>query len=132
MKAARTSAENMGLKCISEEALPSETSWYTPKIGTLSYKSGVIYRYKYGRMDCEGGIYWGIRQNFCRKVQRTYEVTITGQELSLDNFCIVGRQNQNIARAIKEAILLRVNEPSLNRNIGKYQLPHVWDEVLVK
>ena len=33
---------------------------------------------------------------------------------------------------MKEAILIRVNDPSLNRNIDKYQLPHIWDEVLVK
>ena len=33
---------------------------------------------------------------------------------------------------LQEAILIRVNDPSLNRNIGKYQLPHIWDEVLVK
>ena len=34
--------------------------------------------------------------------------------------------------AIKEAILIRVNDPSLNRNIGKYHLPHIWDDVLHK
>ena len=22
------------------------------------------------------------------------------------------------------------NDPSLNRNVGKYHLPHIWDEVL--
>ena len=57
---------------------------------------------------------------------------ITGHELSLNNFSIVGREDQNIARTIKEAILIRVNDPSLNRNIGKFQLPHIWDEVRVK
>ena len=56
----------------------------------------------------------------------------TGHDLSLENFSIVGREDQSIARSIKEAILIRVNDPSLNRNIGKYQLPHIWDEVLVK
>ena len=25
---------------------------------------------------------------------------------------------------------IRVNNPSLNRNIGKYHLPHIWDKVL--
>ena len=25
---------------------------------------------------------------------------------------------------------IRVNNPSLNRNVGKYHLPHIWDEVL--
>ena len=32
---------------------------------------------------------------------------------------------------IKEALYIRVNDPSLNRNVGKYHLPHVWDNVLV-
>ena len=31
---------------------------------------------------------------------------------------------------VKEAIYIRVNNPSLNKNIGKYHLPHIWDEVL--
>ena len=33
-------------------------------------------------------------------------------------------------RTIKEALYIRVNNPSLNRNIGKYHLPHIWDEAL--
>ena len=47
------------------------------------------------------------------------------------DFSIVGREDQNLIRAIKEAIYIRVNNPSLNRNIGKYHLPHIWDEVLL-
>ena len=35
-----------------------------------------------------------------------------------------------MARAIKEAIYIRVNKPTLNTNIGKYNLPHIWDKVL--
>ena len=31
---------------------------------------------------------------------------------------------------MREAIYIRVNGPSLNKNIGKYHLPHIWDEVL--
>ena len=57
---------------------------------------------------------------------------ITGHEVSLDNSSIVGREDQNIARTIKEAILIRINDPSRNRNIGKYQFPHICDEVLVR
>ena len=49
--------------------------------------------------------------------------------MSIDNFSIVGREE--IAKFIKEAILIRVNDPSLNRNIGKYQLLHIWGAVLV-
>ena len=33
-------------------------------------------------------------------------------------------------RTIKEALYIRVNDASLNRIVGKYHLPHVWDEVL--
>ena len=56
---------------------------------------------------------------------------ITGHETSIENFSIVGREDQNLIRAIKEAIYIRVNSPSLNRNIGKYHLPHILDEVLL-
>ena len=37
---------------------------------------------------------------------------------------------QSLMRTIKEALYIRVNNPSLNKNIGKYHLPHMWDEVL--
>ena len=37
----------------------------------------------------------------------------TGHEVSLDNFTIVGREDNNIARNIREAIFIRVNDPSL-------------------
>ena len=55
---------------------------------------------------------------------------ITGHNVTLDNFSIVGREDQNLCRWIKEALYVRVNNPSLNKNIGKYHLPHIWDEVL--
>ena len=35
-----------------------------------------------------------------------------------------------MARTIREAIYIRVNNPTLNRNVGKYNLPHIWDKVL--
>ena len=35
-----------------------------------------------------------------------------------------------MVRDIKEAIYIRVNDPLLNRNLGKFQLPHVWDQIL--
>ena len=35
-----------------------------------------------------------------------------------------------MTRAIKEAIYIRVSKPTLNRNIGKYSLSHIWDEAL--
>ena len=54
-------------------------------------------------------------------VLRMYQVKACDQEKKLW-----------FSRNIREAIFIRVNDPSLNRNIGKFQLPHIWDEVLAK
>ena len=37
----------------------------------------------------------------------------------------------NLARNIKESIYIRVNNPTLNNNIGKFNLSHIWDRVLL-
>ena len=54
----------------------------------------------------------------------------TGHTTSVENFTIIGREGHNMARAIKEAMYIRVNNYTLKRNIGKYNLPHLWDTVL--
>ena len=38
---------------------------------------------------------------------------------------------RKLARNIKESIYIRVNNPSLNNNIGKFNLSHIWDRVLL-
>ena len=107
---------------------------------TILKKSGVIYKYSCGRVDCgeeyigESGRTFGERY---REHMRSPSPIMdhhntTGHEVSLENFTIVGREDNNIARNIREAIFIRVNDPSLNRNIGKFQLLHIWDEVLAK
>ena len=42
-----------------------------------------------------------------------------------------GREGYNLARNIKESIYIRVKNPSLNNNIGKFNLSHIWDRVLL-
>ena len=49
----------------------------------------------------------------------------TGHNPTTNNFNIIGREDQGLARTIKEAIYIRVNNPTLNRNIGKYNLNHI-------
>ena len=103
-------------------------------------KSGVIYRYKCGRVDCEDEYIGESGRTFAERFREHMRApspihdhfNTNGYEVSLDNFSIVSREDQSLARTIREAMLIRVNDPSLNRNIGKYQLPHIWDEVLVK
>ena len=83
-------------------------------------KSGVIYRDSCGRVDCdeeyigETGRTFGERfREHLRTPSLIYDHHNTiGHELSLDNFQIVGRENQSIARNIREAIFIRANDPS--------------------
>ena len=56
----------------------------------------------------------------------------TGHPTSHNNFQIIGREGHSLARNIKESIFIRVNNPTLNRNIGKFNLPHIRDRVLLK
>ena len=60
-----------------------------------------------------------------------YHSNITGHTTLLGNFSIVRKEDQNLTRLIKESMYIRINNPSLNRNIGKYYLPYIWDEILL-
>ena len=57
--------------------------------------------------------------------------TQTGHNTTTDNFSIIWGEDVGLARTIKESIYIRVNNPTLNRNIGKYNLNHIWDGVLL-
>ena len=54
----------------------------------------------------------------------------TGHLLDPEHFNIMHRETQGISRNIKPAMFIHVNDPSLNRNLGKYQLLHIWDNIL--
>ena len=96
-------------------------------------KSGVIYRYRCNRVDCneeyigESSRVFGERFKEHQKAPSPIfdHTTISGHDISIDNFSIVGREDQNLNGAIKEALFIRVNNPSLNRNVGKFHLPHI-------
>ena len=51
-----------------------------------------------------------------------------GHLTSMDCFPIISRDSHGITRTIKEAMYIWVNDPSLKRNIGKYQLLHTLDD----
>ena len=104
----------------------------------IQKQSGVIYRYHCDWVDCD--------EEYIGESSRTFEGSrkhlkppspiydhsnISGHLVTINNFKIVGREDLNQIRTIKEALYIRVNDPSLNRNVGKCHLPHVWDEVLV-
>ena len=49
---------------------------------------------------------------------------ITGHQANVNNFSIVGREVHSMTRSIREAMCIRVSDPSLNNSIGKFQLLH--------
>ena len=50
----------------------------------------------------------------------------TGHNTTDTSFSITGREDQGLARTIKESIYIRVNSPALSKNICKYNLSHVY------
>ena len=106
----------------------------------ITNKSGVIYRYKYNENGWEEEYVGESARTFAERFKEHQKAhspiydhcNISGHKLNINNFTIVGREDQNLTRAIKEDLFIRVNDPSLNRNIGKYHLPHKWDDILHK
>ena len=138
VRASRTWARSLGYRCIVKEAPPSRTSWWLPKTKIQS-------RSKVESSTDINVTGWIVMRNILESPQELLEKgsrniwnpppiydhsNISGHNVTINNFNIVGREDLNQMRTIKEALYIRVNDPSLNRNVGKYHLPHVWDEVL--
>ena len=102
-------------------------------------QSGVICSYHCDRVDCDEEYIGESSRTFGERFKEHLKPpspiydhsNISGHSVTIYNFKIIGREDLNQIRTIKEALYIRVNDPSLNRNVGKYHLPHVWDEVMV-
>ena len=105
----------------------------------ITKKSGIIYRFKCNRVDCADEYIGELSRTFGERFKEHLKApspiydhyNTTGHSTTIENFNIVGREDQNLIKATKEVIYIRVNNPSLNKNINKYHLPHIWDEVLL-
>ena len=103
----------------------------------IQKRSWVIYRYKCDR--------WSVMRNTLVNPQELLErfkehlkspspifdyYSITSHNVTIENFSIVGREDQNLMRTIKEALYIRVNNPSLNRNSQVPSATHMgWGSV---
>ena len=80
-------------------------------------KSGIIYSYKCGRVECDEEYIGESSRTFGERFKEHQKAPFsifdhfntTGHNISVENFNIVGREDQNLKRAIKEAIYIRVN-----------------------
>ena len=104
----------------------------------MTNKNSVIYSYTWGMIDSdeeyigESGTTFGERYKEHLKAPSPIFLhqSNSGHETNLDNFKILGREYNSLARTINVSMYIRVNNPTLNRNIGKYNLPHIWDKIL--
>ena len=103
-------------------------------------KSGTIYWFQCGDLSCDDEYIGETSRTFGERYKEHLKdpssihqhSNHTGHPTSHNNFQIIGREGHSLARNIKESIFIRVNNPTLNRNIGKFNLPHIWDRVLLK
>ena len=104
----------------------------------MCQKSGAIYHYKCSHTDCpeqyieESGQAFGerFREHLRAPPPIHLHSQTTGHQMDLECFTIINREAQGATRTTKEAMYICKNDPSLNRNLDTYNLPHLWDELL--
>ena len=95
-------------------------------------QSAAIYRYQCGDLGCDDEYIGETSRTFGERYKEHLKAPSaihhhsiqTDHPTNQNNFQIVGREGHNLARNIKESICIRVNNPSLNNNIGKFNLSH--------
>ena len=102
-------------------------------------QSGAIYWYQCGDLSCDDEYIGEISRTFGERYKEHLKAPSaihhhsnqTGHTINQNNFQIIGRKGHNLARNIKKSIYISVNNPTLNNNIGKFNLSHIWDRVLL-
>ena len=90
-------------------------------IPVSSSKSGIIYWYKYNKLECDEAFIVesvrtfgeAFREHLMTLLPNDGHQSTTGHITTLDNSRIVSREKQNLVRAIKESISIRVKNPTL-------------------
>ena len=98
-------------------------------------KSRIIYSYQCQHLDCDeeyiGETSRSLGERRKEHLKQPSPIDshsqTTGHSIENNSFNIIGREDWGQARTIKESMYIRVNNPTLNQNIGKYSLNHIWD-----
>ena len=96
-----------------------------------------MYRFKCNSVECDEEYIRESARKFGERFKEHLKApspihdhfNISGLTVTIEDFSILGREDQNLLRTIKEALYIRAYNPSLN--VGKFHLPHIWDEVLL-
>ena len=101
-------------------------------------KCGVIYQYQCPHINCPEE-YIGdscralgdrIKKHIKAPSSIHHHSSSTDHPINLYCYTIIHKEAQGTSRNIKKVMFIHVNDPSLKRNFGKYQLPHIWDNIL--
>ena len=101
-------------------------------------QTGIIYCYQCPQINCpsayigESGRSLGerVKEHFKAPSPIHHHGTTTGHPMDPDQFNIVHKEVSSHSRTIKEAMFTCMQDPTLNRNLGQYQLLHIWDHLL--
>ena len=124
--------------CTSKGVTPLNPFSWSLGQGQQTSKSGVTCRLKCPHINCpeeyigESDRTFGDRlKEYLRAPSPIHHHShFTGHPVSPEYFTIVDREAHGITWNIKEAMYICVTDPSLNKNLVMYQLPHIWDKVL--
>ena len=102
-------------------------------------QSDAIYWYQCGDLTCDDEYIGETSRTFGERYKEHlkdpspihHHNNQTNHPINQNNFKIIGRDGHHMSRYIKESIFIRVNNPTLNNNIGKFNLPHIWGRVLI-
>ena len=100
----------------------------------IDKKSRAIYWYQCGELTCNEQYIGETSRTFGERYKEHLKdpSPIHAHSTTPENFNIIGREDHGLPRTIKELIYIKVNNPTLNRKVGKYNLHHIWDRVLFK
>ena len=102
-------------------------------------QSDAIYWYQCGDLTCDNEYIGETSRTFGERYKEHlkdpspihHHNNQTNHPINHNIFKIIGREGHHLSRYIKESIFIKVNNPTLNTNVGKFNLPHIWDRVLI-
>ena len=97
----------------------------------MTNKSRAIYWFQCGDLTCNNEYIGEISRTFGERFKEHlkdlspiyHHSSNTGHPTTQQNFQIIGREQHGLARNIKESIFSKVNNPTLNKNVGKFNFP---------
>ena len=94
----------------------------------MTRMNSAIYSYSCGKIDYDEEYIGETSKTFGERFKEHLKApppvydhqSNTGHTTSIENLKIISRKRISMARTIKEVMYIRMNNPTLNRNIGKY------------